>query len=186
MPGNTAALALGTERGGVDEGTLDDHARHDLRSVSALIPSPLPALSPLHKAEEHRIGLHLRGPERTSEGQTGQRPHAGEGHIHLSGGKRPRTQIEAHIIEGQTLGLVDGDRPCRDERYLPIGSDLPVLDALALLVPLLPDLGPLRTRDEVVVAASASVRLGGGGERRVARTVSAGSRAVAAALLRPL
>ena len=32
-------------------------------------------LCPLHKAQEHRIGLHFRGPERTSEGQAGQRLH---------------------------------------------------------------------------------------------------------------
>src|SRR4051812_9542682 len=66
--------------------------------------SSVPALSPLHKAEQHRIGLHFRGPERTSEGQTSQRPHAREGHIHLSGGKCSRAEIKAHIIEGQLAG----------------------------------------------------------------------------------
>src|SRR3954471_22668206 len=130
---------------------------YGLRSVSALPLRtflPLRALSPLHKAEEHRIGLHLRGPERTREGQTGQGPHAGKGDIHLPGGKRPGAEIEAHIIQGQTLGLVDGDGPCGDERDLPVGSDRPVLDALALVVPLLPNLGPLRARDEVFIAGS--------------------------------
>src|SRR3954462_153730 len=122
--------------------------------LSVLIRSPLPALSPRHQAAEHRIGLHFRGPERTSEGQTSQRPHAGEGHIALAGAKRPGAEIEAHIIEGQTLSLVDGDGPCGDERDLPVGSDRPVLDALALVVPLLPNLGPLRARDAVFVAGS--------------------------------
>jgi hypothetical protein len=47
------------------------------RSALILPLLPLiPALSPLHKAEEHRIGLHFRGPERSSKGQTSQRPHA--------------------------------------------------------------------------------------------------------------
>src|SRR5215218_4055723 len=100
-------------------------------------------MSPLHKAEEHRVGLHLRGPERT-----------GEGHIHLSWRKGPGAEIEAHIIQGQTLGLVDGDGPCGEERYLPVGPDLPVLDALAFLIPLLPNFRPLRTRDEVHITAS--------------------------------
>src|SRR3712207_345223 len=65
---------------------------------------PIPALSPLHKAEEHLIGLHFRGPERTSEGQTSQHSHAGEGHIHLPRCKRPRAEIESHIFKGQTSG----------------------------------------------------------------------------------
>src|SRR5215207_2001135 len=53
-------------------------SKRAIKALSALmLPLPsVPVLSPLHKAEEHRIGLHFRGPERTSEGQTDQRPHA--------------------------------------------------------------------------------------------------------------
>src|SRR3954464_13798235 len=48
---------------------------------------------------------------------------------------------------------MDGDGPCRDERYLPIGPDPPVLDALAFFVPLLPNFLPLRMGNKGVVTA---------------------------------
>src|SRR3954452_10587624 len=58
--------------------TVSGYFWDSLKALSALmLPLPsVPALGPLHKAEEHRIGLHFRGPERTSEGQASQRPHA--------------------------------------------------------------------------------------------------------------
>src|SRR3954453_12457590 len=57
--------------------TVSGYFWDSLKALSALmLPLPsVPALGPLHKAEEHRIGLHFRGPERTSEGQASQRPH---------------------------------------------------------------------------------------------------------------